>query len=81
MSWRSSPARSRATTLHVFLCYRPHQDISQIVQWLKGISSWIFLQEFPVLRKKFWGRHFWVREYSGSKLWDNHRRDGQRIHR
>ncbi|PIE51815.1 IS200/IS605 family transposase, partial [Candidatus Fermentibacteria bacterium] len=38
-------------------------DISKIVQWLKGISSRVLLQEFPHLRKKFWGRHFWARGY------------------
>lgn len=49
--------------VHVFLSYRPHQGVSQIVQWLKGISSRVLLQEFPHLRKKFWGRHFWARGY------------------
>ena len=49
--------------VHVFLSYRPHQDVSTIVQWLKGISSRVLLQEFPYLRKKFWGRHFWARGY------------------
>ena len=49
--------------VHVFLSYRPHQDISTIVQWLKGISSRVPLQEFAHLRKKFWGRHFWARGY------------------
>jgi putative transposase len=34
--------------------------VSQIVQWLKGISSRVLLQEFPHLRKKFWGRHLWA---------------------
>jgi len=34
-----------------------------LMQWLKGISSRILLQEFPSLRKKFWGRHFWARGY------------------
>jgi putative transposase len=46
--------------VHVFLSYRPHQDM---MQWLKGISSRVLLQEFPALRKKFWGRHFWARGY------------------
>ena len=41
--------------VHVFLSHRPSQDISTIVQWLKGISSRILLQEFPHLRKQFWG--------------------------
>jgi putative transposase len=33
------------------------------MQWLKGISSRVLLQEFPHLRKRFWGRHFWARGY------------------
>ena len=49
--------------VHVFVSYRPHQQVSQIMQWLKGISSRVLLQEFPHLKKKFWGRHFWSRGY------------------
>ena len=29
----------------------------------EGISSRVLLQEFPHLKKKFWGRHFWARGY------------------
>jgi putative transposase len=49
--------------VHVFLSYRPTQDVAQIMQWLKGISSRVLLQEFPRLRQQFWGRHFWARGY------------------
>ena len=49
--------------VHMFIGYRPTQNISQIVQWLKGISSRILLSEFAHLRKQFWGRHFWARGY------------------
>ena len=49
--------------VHMFIQYKPHQDISKIVQWLKGISSRIMLQEFAHLKKQFWGRHFWARGY------------------
>jgi putative transposase len=49
--------------VHVFLTYRPTQRVSQIVQWLKGTSSRVLLQEFPGLRKQFWGRHLWARGY------------------
>ncbi len=45
------------------MSYRPHQDVSTIVPWLKGISTRVLLQEFPHLRKQFWGRHFWARGY------------------
>src|SRR5487761_439315 len=49
--------------IHVLVAYRPHVDVSMIVQWLKGISSRILLQEFVHLRKQFWGRHLWARGY------------------
>ena len=49
--------------VHMFISYRPNQDISKIVQCLKGISSRILLSEFPHLKKQFWGRHLWARGY------------------
>ena len=49
--------------VHLFVSYRPNQQVSQIMQWLKGISSRMLLQEFSHLRKKFWVRHFWARGY------------------
>ena len=49
--------------IHVLVAYRPHVDVSMIVQWLKGISSRILLQEFAHLRKAFWGRYLWARGY------------------
>lgn len=39
--------------IHMFISYRPTQNISKILQWLKGISSRILLSEFPHLRKQF----------------------------
>jgi putative transposase len=49
--------------VHVFLSYRPNVDISKIVQWLKGISSRVILQEFPHIKKQCWGQHLWARGY------------------
>ena len=49
--------------VHMFISYRPTQDISKIVQWLKGISSRILLSEFAHLRKQCWGKHLWARGY------------------
>jgi len=36
---------------------------SKIVQSLKGRSSRIVQQEFPNLRKRYWGKHLWARGY------------------
>ena len=49
--------------MHLFISYRAHQNISQIVQRLKGTSSRLLLQEFLHLRKQYWGRHLGVRGY------------------
>ena len=49
--------------VHLFVSYRPQQDVSTIVQWLKGISSRVLLQEFPHLRRQCWGKHLWARGY------------------
>ena len=35
----------------------------RIVQWPKGTSSRVLLQEFPHLKKQHWGRHLWARGY------------------
>ena len=41
-----------ADHVHMFISYRAHQNINQIVQWLKGTSSRVLLQEFPHLKKQ-----------------------------
>ena len=52
-----------ADHIHMFIGYRPTQNVSKIVQWLKGISSRMLLLEFKHLQKQFWGRHLWARGY------------------
>jgi putative transposase len=45
--------------IHLFLSYPPDLSISNIVKQLKGRSSRLVQIEFPSLRKRYWGRHFW----------------------
>ena len=49
--------------VHMFIGYNPTQEVSKIMQWLKGISSCVLLSKFAHLRKHFWGRHLWARGY------------------
>ena len=49
--------------VHVLISYRLTQPISKIVQWFKGISSRVLLQQFGHVRRKFCGRHLWARGY------------------
>lgn len=41
--------------VHMFVSYRAQLAISKLVQYLKGSSSRILLQEYPNLREQFWG--------------------------
>jgi putative transposase len=52
-----------ADHVHMFVSYRPQMAVTKMVQYLKGASSRILLQEFAQLRKQFWGRHLWARGY------------------
>ena len=45
--------------IHLHLSYPPVLSISDIVKRLKGRSSRMLLQEFPELKRRYWGNHFW----------------------
>jgi putative transposase len=49
--------------IHLFVSIPPHVLVSKFVQRAKGRSSRKVQQEFPELRKRYWGRHFWGRGY------------------
>jgi len=49
--------------VHLFISYPPHLSISDIMQQLKGKSSYKLFQLFPGIKRTFWGRHFWARGY------------------
>ncbi len=34
-----------------------------LVQFMKGRSSRLLQQEFPALRKQYWGQQMWARDY------------------
>jgi putative transposase len=46
--------------IHMHISYRPSQSISEFVKRLKGRTSRKLHQEFPLLKKRYWGRHFWA---------------------
>jgi putative transposase len=49
--------------VHVLIEYRPSLSISEFVKRVKGRSSRLLQQEYPKLRKEYWGRHFWAIGY------------------
>ena len=46
--------------VHMHLEYRPSLSMSDLIKKLKGRSSRKLQQEFPELRKRYWGQHFWA---------------------
>ena len=46
--------------VYVHISYRPSISLSTLVKKLKGRSSRRLQQEFPELKKRYWGRHFWA---------------------
>ena len=49
--------------VHLDVSSPPGLAPSKIAQYLKGRSSRLIQQEFPHLRKRYWGRHLWARGY------------------
>ena len=49
--------------VHIHIEYSPRIAISQLVKRMNGRSSKLLQQEFPVLQRRYWGRHFWATGY------------------
>ena len=47
--------------VHMLLSCPTNLAPSQIMQYLKGRSSKLLQDEFPELRKRYWGQHMWGR--------------------
>lgn len=49
--------------VHLLVSAPPHISPSDIMRRIKGRSSTKLFQEFPHLKKRYWGQHFWARGY------------------
>jgi putative transposase len=49
--------------IHIYVSVPPYLFISKLVQYLKGKTSRKIQQEFPELKKRYWGRHLWASGY------------------
>ena len=49
--------------IHILVSCPPSLAPAKIVQYLKGRSSRILQEEYPQLRKRYWGQHLWARGY------------------
>ena len=49
--------------VHILVSAPPEISPSEIMRRIKGRSSLKLFEEFPELKKRYWGRHFWARGY------------------
>ncbi len=66
--------------IELFVSSRLHQDVSTIVQWLKGISARVLLHESTHLRNMSWRRHSWARGYMALNFGTITDEIGRRVH-
>ena len=52
-----------ADHIHLFVSMPPTLAPSKFAQYVKGKSSYKIQQEFPEIRKRYWGQHVWARGY------------------
>ena len=49
--------------VHILVSCPPELAPSEIMRRLKGRTASKLFEEFPELRRRYWGRHFWARGY------------------
>jgi len=49
--------------VHILVSCPPSLSPSKIMQYIKGRSSRMLQDEFPHLKKRYWGQHLWARGY------------------
>ena len=49
--------------VHILVSAPPNIAPSEIMRRIKGRSARKLFEEFPTLKKRYWGRHFWARSY------------------
>ena len=49
--------------VHILVSVPPTISPSDIMRRIKGPTSVKIFEEFPHIKKRYWGRHFWARGY------------------
>ncbi len=49
--------------VHLLISVPPTLSPAEVMRRIKGRSSTKLFQEFPHLKKRYWGQHFWARGY------------------
>jgi putative transposase len=45
--------------VHLFVEFHPSNSLSEVVQYLKGVSSYRLFKLHPELKKRYWGGSLW----------------------
>ena len=53
----------RPEHVHLMVSIPPHLSVSKLMQYVKGASGRKLLQEFELLRKRYYGGHLWSRGF------------------
>jgi putative transposase len=56
--------------VHMLIEYPPRISISDLVKRLKGRTSRMLQREYPALKKRYWGKHFWAIGYGAWSVGD-----------
>lgn len=49
--------------VHLLVSCPSGLSVSQMMQYIKGKSSFVLQREFPELKRRYWGQHLWARGY------------------
>jgi len=49
--------------VHILISFPPRYSIARVVGIIKGKSGSKIFEEFPKVKKKLWGGHFWEQGY------------------
>ncbi len=60
---RSIRGMASKNHVHILVSAPPTRAPSEIMRRIKGRTSSYLFEEFSHLKKRYWGQHFWAREY------------------
>lgn len=70
-SWRKVEILARNVQIdhiHLVVAIPPKYSVSEFVGFVKGKSAIKILDQYPSLKRRYWGRHFWAKGYCVSTV-------------
>jgi putative transposase len=54
--------------IHLVVAIPPKYSVSEFVGFVKGKSAIKILDQYPTIKRRYWGRHFWAKGYCVSTV-------------